>query len=178
MRTITLIFISLALLFNPTTGTTSNDTIPYYLFTAASTFKLDVGLLFAFCRVESRCRQSALNKNDANRAEKALGIVKHSHGLFQIQMGVARGLGFKGKKKDLMSPTINTYYAAKFIKHLVDRYHDPVVVIAAYNAGEPKVDSWLKLKSKKLYNQDYVHRVLKEYIRFQMENKGVTNETA
>ncbi|WP_245416035.1 lytic transglycosylase domain-containing protein [Mesorhizobium denitrificans] len=41
---------------------------------------------------------------------------------------------------DLTDPAQNVRASAKFLKVLVDKYANPMLVAAAYNAGEPKVD--------------------------------------
>lgn len=138
----------------------STTMIPYYMFNAATQFEVDIALLYAFCSVESKCRSKAINRNDATKKAKEAGIIEHSHGLFQIKLATAKMLGFKGKAKDLMQPDINTYYAAKLIRRLYDKYGDTVKVISAYNAGRP-------IKS----NKDYVHKVLSAYARYKIDKK-------
>lgn len=171
--------ISSIITFNPTPGDSSTDTIPYYMFEASNTFKVDIGLLYAFCRVESLCKSKAYNKDDGNKQDKAKGLKIASHGLFQLQLGTAKALGFKGKRKDLMKPEINTYYAAKYIRHLIDKYTDIDKVIAAYNAGEGKVDNWMKQPHPRIHNVKYVHKVLKRYVEFQMGlHKEILDENA
>lgn len=143
----------------PKTGDSSTETIPYYMFRASQQFDVEVPLLYAFCHVESRCKQNALNKDDGRRESRAKGVKTHSHGLFQIQLPTARGLGFKGAKKDLMKPDVNTWYAAKLIRQLMDKYEDLPKVISAYNAGHPS-----------RHNKKYVHLVMKAYINYQLDH--------
>lgn len=145
---------------NASIGSAHTDTIPFYMYSAATTFHVDVALLYAICAQESKCKATALNKNDGNLAQKAAGKVVHSLGMYQIQLGTARALGFKGKYKDLMKPEVNTYYAAKLLAHLYDKYHDTVKVISAYNAGH-----YTK------HNVNYVHQVVKNYIRYKIDKR-------
>lgn len=137
----------------PLEGDSSTDTIPYYMFKASKAFNVDIDLLYAFCRVESKCKSDAINRDDGNKGAKASGKHVHSHGLFQIQLGTAKHLGFNGTYKELMKPEINTWYAAKLIRQLIDRYEELPLVISAYNAGHP-IEG----------NKKYVHLVLKNYM--------------
>src|SRR5690242_12058924 len=44
---------------------------------------------------------------------------------------------------DLATPQINIAYGSWYLRYLLDRYHGSVVLtLAAYNAGEGKVDEW------------------------------------
>lgn len=158
------------------------QTTPYYIYNAASEFKIDDALMLALCTIESRCRPHAVNHDDAREEEKQKGVVKKSFGLFQIQVETAEFLGFERftfvkvnvkkhnkfkvitKKidhvKDLLDPEINSWYAAKYLNHLYRRYHKTVRVISAYNAGHP-------VKG----NQKYVFKVLKLYAKIKIDNK-------
>jgi soluble lytic murein transglycosylase-like protein len=158
--------------------------VPFYIYNAASQFNIDSALLYAFCKVESNCKSRAINHDDGTAAQKALGIVDKSYGLFQIKISTAKGLGFKtteitydtfynkkGKvvkikkiidhRKDLLKPEINSYYAAKLIRKLYDKYGDDTLkVISAYNAGHP-------IKG----NIDYVSKVSREYVKCKLDRK-------
>ncbi len=134
------------------------DSIPYYIFNAANVFKLDVNLLYALCAVESKCRANALNKNDGTKAQKARGIKEHSHGLFQIKLATARGVGFTGTRQELMKPDVNTWYAAKLLSTLYTKYKTTEKVLSAYNAG--RVTS---------SNREYVYLVLSKYAYYRID---------
>lgn len=165
MSNLKLVFIVLAAsLIVSTSGMTNNDTIPYYLFNASSTFKIDMALLQAVCTVESRCKAKAVNKDDATASKRAKGVKEHSLGLFQIKLATARGLGFKGSRADLMKPEVNTWYAAKLLRSLYDRYHLTYKVVSAYNAGH-------YIKS----NKAYVDKVFRQYVHFKVDAKPWKN---
>src|SRR3954471_14586434 len=74
---------------------------------------------------------------------------------------------------DLATPQINIAYGSWYLRYLLDRYDGSVVLaLAAYNAGEGKVDEWWQRASSRgeRFNvaehipfpetRDYVHRVL------------------
>jgi soluble lytic murein transglycosylase-like protein len=63
---------------------------------------------------------------------------------------------------DLTDPAQNVRASAKFLKVLVDKYTNPVLVAAAYNAGEPKVDARTSLPLIR-ETADYVTRVVGLY---------------
>lgn len=148
-------FTSLAVLHS------STDSIPYYLANAASAHNLDVTLLYAICDVESRCKTDAVNRDDAQKAKKRLGIKEHSLGMFQIKLATARALGFKGKRKDLMKPEINSWWAAELLQNLYKRYgHSTSKVISAYNAGKYVIT-----------NKRYVNKVLSKYAHYKLDKR-------
>ena len=63
---------------------------------------------------------------------------------------------------DLTDPAQNVRASAKFLKALVDKYANPMLVAAAYNAGEPKVDVRTSLPLIR-ETADYVTRVMGLY---------------
>lgn len=153
--------VMLTIQFMSTETQGNSSTVPYYISNAATAHNLDVALMYAICTVESHCKTSAINTDDATASRKLAGIKEHSLGLFQIKMATARGLGFKGSKKELMKPEINSWYAAKLLRSLYDRYDENTVkAVSGYNAGR-----YTKA------NKDYVNKVLKNYARFKIDRK-------
>lgn len=137
--------------------------IPHYIQTAAAAFNIDPVLMYAICKVESRC-QTAINHDDGTKEQKALGLRIPSHGIFQIKLGTARGLQFKGKPETLREPGVNSYYAAKLLRNLYDRKdckNDTLRVLSAYNAG-----SYTK------NNNAYVVKVIKEYVSIRVDKRS------
>lgn len=183
MRYIILIILAISTFFWGIKKVESDtSTIPYYMYNAASSFNLDVALLYAICRVESNCKSKAMNHDDGTKHEKSRGIVRKSYGLFQLQLLTAKSVGFKTKKvvevsvkrkgkisivkktidnrEDLLRPETNTWYAAKLIRALYDKYKDTPKVLSAYNAGKPVS-----------YNKEYVNKVLRQYARYKIDKK-------
>lgn len=147
------LFLSLILILVPSIVEGYSSTVPHYFITASKRFHIDVDLLYALCSVESRCRISAINKDDATKEKKARGVVEHSVGLFQMKLATARGLGFTGTKLELLKPEVNTWYASKLLRHLHIRYGaDIIKVLSAYNAGTYTTK-----------NKRYVNLVLRKY---------------
>lgn len=88
---------------------------------------LPEGLLSSICFVESSYRPAAINKDDGNSP---------SVGLCQIKYETAKMLGFSGKSKDLLDPTVNAFYAGRYLKKQLSRYkNNAVKAVAAYNSG-------------------------------------------
>lgn len=88
---------------------------------------LPAGLLGAICTVESGMNPNAVHKNDGKG---------DSLGLCQIKLSTARLVGFKGTKKQLMNAKVNAFYAAKYLKKQIKRYHgDFAKAVTAYNQG-------------------------------------------
>lgn len=183
MKKLILLFIGLiAFTANMKSVESDTSTIPYFMYNASSKFDLDIALMYAICRVESNCKASAINHDDATAGRKAQGIKEKSMGLFQIKPATAQSLGFilretittqkikNGKciqvkkqvshVKELLSPETNAWYAAKLLRHLYDRYHDTVKVISAYNAGRYTSS-----------NKEYVNKVLRQYARYKIDKR-------
>lgn len=134
--------------------------IPHYIQTAARAFDIDPALMYAICKVESRCT-SVTNKNDGTSAQKREGVRSPSHGLFQIKLATARSLGFNGKVAALLQPGVNSYYAAKLLSHIYARQKTAVRVLSVYNAGH-------YTKS----NNKYVLKVIKEYVGIKLDRRS------
>ncbi|WFS69579.1 lytic transglycosylase domain-containing protein (plasmid) [Agrobacterium leguminum] len=79
-------------------------------------------------------------------------------GLMQVMPKVGEAFG----AADLADPEQNVRAGARFLRVLVDKYRNPVLIASAYNAGEPKVDV---RRSVPLIEEtaDYVTRVVGLY---------------
>ena len=70
-------------------------------------------------------------------------------GLMQILPTTAQDIakksgGISFSEKDLGTPQVNIAYGSYYLRYLLDRYGDNVVLaVAAYNAGETNVDRWM-----------------------------------
>jgi peptidoglycan lytic transglycosylase len=110
-------------------------------------------------RHEDIIRQQAADK-DVDAALIAAVIYEESKFRDQTSSAGARGLmqitpqtadyiadksgGVAFEHGDLASPQINIAYGAWYLRYLHDKYDGrDVAVVAAYNAGEGKVDEWL-----------------------------------
>ena len=119
----------------------------------AQNYHLDPALLAAVIYQES--------KFDAN-AKSDRGAI----GLMQLLPATAKGIaertgGAKFQVADLYDPEINVRYGAWYLRHLLDKYGDEQLALAAYNAGQHNVDTW-RSEGKGiqfLETRAYVHRV-------------------
>ena len=81
--------------------------------------------------------------------------------------------GTRFERTDLATPQINIAYGTWYLRYLLTKYHgNTVLALAAYNAGEGKVDEWWRAASARgetfkvaehipfPETRDYVHRVL------------------
>ena len=102
----------------------------------AENYSLDPALLAAVIYQESKFDAEA--RSDA-------GAV----GLMQLQPETARGIalrtgGSKFHVDDLTNPEINVRYGSWYLRHLLDKYDEERLALAAFNAGQGNVDSWRK----------------------------------
>jgi soluble lytic murein transglycosylase len=100
----------------------------------AENYDLDPSLLAAVIEQES--------KFDANARSSAGAI-----GLMQLQPDTAKGIakytgGAKFVVADLDDPEINIRYGAWYLHHLLQKYGNEQLALAAYNAGQANVDEW------------------------------------
>ena len=71
-------------------------------------------------------------------------------GLMQIMPATADYIATKSggtafEQGDLASPQINIAYGSWYLRYLLDHYHgNELLALAAYNAGEGKVDEWYR----------------------------------
>jgi soluble lytic murein transglycosylase len=66
----------------------------------------------------------------------------------QLTPATAKGIaqytgGSRFQLSDLTNPDINIRYGAWYLGHLMSKYGDERLALAAYNAGEATVDRWL-----------------------------------
>src|SRR4051794_17351890 len=95
---------------------------------------LDPALIAAVIYTESRFRDQTSHAG--------------AKGLMQLMPSTADYIARKSGgtafvQGDLATPQINIAYGSWYLRYLLDHYHGSVVLtLAAYNAGEGKVDSW------------------------------------
>ena len=97
--------------------------------------QLDPAFLAAVIEAESKFDAEARSSADAV-------------GLMQLTPETAQGIalhtgGTKFQLSDLTNPDINVRYGTWYLRHLLDRYHDERLALAAYNAGQGNVDNWI-----------------------------------
>jgi soluble lytic murein transglycosylase len=100
----------------------------------ARNYRLDPALLAAVIYTES--------KFDAD-AHSGAGAI----GLMQLLPDTARGIALRTGGRnfvvdDLYVPELNVRYGSWYLRHLLDRYGDARLALAAYHAGQGNVDRW------------------------------------
>jgi soluble lytic murein transglycosylase len=100
----------------------------------AENYRLEPELLAAVIYQES--------KFDAEARSNAGAV-----GLMQLQPDTARGIALRTggsafRLEDLTNPEINVRYGSWYLRHLLDKYDDEELALAAFNAGQGNVDSW------------------------------------
>jgi soluble lytic murein transglycosylase len=100
----------------------------------AQHYRLNPALLAAVIEQESKFNAGARSSTGAI-------------GLMQLQPATAKGIaihtgGNDFVLADLDDPEINVRYGSWYLRHLLDKYHDERLALAAYNAGQANVDDW------------------------------------
>ena len=100
----------------------------------ADNYDLNPALLAAVIEQESKFR------SDAKSSAGAIGLM-------QLQPATAKGIALRtgGSKfvlSDLYDPELNVRYGAWYLHHLMQKYGDERLALAAYNAGQQNVDRW------------------------------------
>lgn len=114
---------------------------------------LDPALLAALVYVESRF--------DPNAQSEAGAI-----GLMQLLPDTAKDVALRTGGRDfvvadLRNPDINVRYGTWYLDHLLERYGDLRLALAAYHAGQGNVDEWQREGSGIVFpeTREYVSRV-------------------
>jgi soluble lytic murein transglycosylase len=100
----------------------------------ARNYDLDPSFLAAVIEQESKFRA------DAKSSAGAIGLM-------QLQPATAKGIAIRtgGSKfvlSDLYDPELNIRYGSWYLHHLMVKYGDERLALAAYNAGQQNVDRW------------------------------------
>jgi soluble lytic murein transglycosylase len=95
---------------------------------------LDPALIAGIIYVESRFR-------DQTSHAGAKGLMQIMPSTADYIAGKSGGTEFE--QGDLATPQINISYGSWYLRYLLDHYHgNTILALAAYNAGEGKVDEW------------------------------------
>jgi soluble lytic murein transglycosylase len=100
----------------------------------AQNYHLDPALLAAVIYQESKFKANARSTSGAI-------------GLMQLLPGTAEGIavhtgGTQFRTSDLYDPELNIRYGSWYLHHLMVKYGDERLALAAYNAGQQNVDRW------------------------------------
>ncbi|WP_196801918.1 lytic transglycosylase domain-containing protein [Thioalkalivibrio sp. ALE19] len=96
-------------------------------------------------------------------AESHAGAV----GLMQLMPETAQRFGVSDRR----DPVQNVYGGARYIRHLIDKYGDLEMALAAYNAGEGAVRRYGGIPPFE-ETQQFVPRVYSRFARYQIEESG------
>jgi soluble lytic murein transglycosylase len=100
----------------------------------AENYRLDPALLAAVIYQESKFHADARSKSGA------IGLMQL---LPDTALGIAqRTGGTRFEVSDLYKPELNVRYGAWYLRHLLNKYGDERLALAAYNAGQQNVDQW------------------------------------
>ncbi len=100
----------------------------------AENYHLDPQLVAAVIYQESKFDADAVS------ASGAVGLMQL---LPETGQGIAdRTGGNEWTPEDLHNPELNIRYGSWYLRHLLDKYGDEELALAAYNAGQSNVDRW------------------------------------
>lgn len=94
-----------------------------------------------------------------------------SFGYCQIMGSVARELGFRGWFGELYNPALNINLGTSKLAKILDRYRDPMDVLAAYNGGSARRGADGKLEPRL---QQYADTVMAIYLDMKRESPRPT----
>ena len=119
----------------------------------AENYDLEPHLLAAVIYQESKFKADAVSSSGAV-------------GLMQLLPATAQGIadrtgGSGWHERDLVNPELNVRYGSWYLRHLLDKYKDEELALAAYNAGQANVDRWRKEGNRIEFpeTRHYVQRV-------------------
>ena len=100
----------------------------------AENYRLEPNLVAAVIYQESKFDAGAVSPSGAV-------------GLMQLLPSTGQGIadrtgGHAWKPEDLRDPELNVRYGCWYLRHLLDKYGDEELALAAYNAGQANVDRW------------------------------------
>jgi soluble lytic murein transglycosylase len=163
-----LVIVAVLSLVNPADHAVKEITLPLrhedVIRQQAKAKKVDAALIAGVIYTESRFRDQTSHAG--------------AKGLMQLMPDTAdyiarKSGGTRFERADLATPQINIAYGTWYLRYLLDKYKgNTILTLAAYNAGEGKVDEWqanAAARGEKLKvadhipfkeTRDYVHRVL------------------
>ena len=98
--------------------------------------RLDAALVAAVIYTESRFRPHAVSKVGA------MGLMQLRPVTAETIARMTGGTSFS--VSDLYDPDVNVAYGTWYLRHLIDKYGVERTALAAYNAGETTVDTWIR----------------------------------
>lgn len=100
----------------------------------AENYRLEPQLVAAVIYQESKFDADAVSSSGA------VGLMQL---LPETGQGIADRTGGEAwEPEDLLDPELNVRYGSWYLRHLLDKYGDERLALAAYNAGQANVDEW------------------------------------
>jgi len=119
---------------------------------AALRYGLDADLIHCVIAVESNFNPKALSPKKAS-------------GLMQLLPQTAALYGVK----NIFDPEENVNAGTRYLKELLEKYHDLTLALAAYNAGPERVDQYGRRIPPYLETMKYVQRIAKSYAKLKTQ---------
>ena len=137
-----------------------SEDIETYIQTASASYSVPVPLIKAIIKIESDYRPSVYKQEPH--------VKDASWGLMQVLLSTAKWISGNNDltASQLMDPSFNIYVGTKYLAYLMGRYSKLTDVMAAYNAGSPRLDA-----SGKYVNQSYVDKASKWYATYATTEK-------
>jgi hypothetical protein len=119
---------------------------------AADRYGMDADLIHCVVAVESNFNPKAVSP-------------KNARGLMQLLPQTAEQYGVK----DIFDPEQNVNAGTRYLKDLMDKYHNLTLALAAYNAGPGRVDQYGRRVPPYLETMKYVQRIARSYAKIKAE---------
>jgi hypothetical protein len=119
---------------------------------AAERYGMDPDLIHCVVAVESNFNPKAISSKKAS-------------GLMQLMPQTAALYGVK----NIFDPEENINAGTRYLKELLEKYHDLTLALAAYNAGPMRVDQYGRRVPPYLETMKYVQRIAKSYAKIKAE---------
>jgi soluble lytic murein transglycosylase-like protein len=120
---------------------------------AAERYGMDADLIHCVVAVESNFNPKAVSPKKAS-------------GLMQLLPQTAAHYGVK----NIFDPEENVTAGTRYLKDLLEKYHDLTLALAAYNAGPERVDQYGRRVPPYLETMKYVQRIAKSYAKIKAES--------
>lgn len=119
---------------------------------AAQRYGIDADLIHCVIAVESNFNPKAVSPKKAS-------------GLMQLLPQTAALYGVK----NIFDPEENVNAGTRYLKQLLEKYHDLTLALAAYNAGPERVDQYGRRVPPYLETMKYVQRIAKSYAKLKTQ---------
>ncbi|HUN62121.1 MAG TPA: lytic transglycosylase domain-containing protein [Candidatus Sulfotelmatobacter sp.] len=119
---------------------------------AALRYNIDADLIHCVIAVESNFNPKALSPKKAS-------------GLMQLLPQTAALYGVK----NIFDPEENVNAGTRYLKELLEKYHNLTLALAAYNAGPERVDQYGRRVPPYLETMKYVQRIAKSYAKLKTQ---------